>query len=297
MDLSDIIVQFLAGITKGMLLFVITSGLAVVFGVLRIVNIAHGSFYMIGAFLCYTAFQQMIGTAIGSFNFLFALLAVPAICAVVGGLLEVSIIRRIYIREETYQLIIFYALSLILADLVKMIWGPVFKSTVMPAALAGSISVIGRPFPVYSLFVAGIGILIAVALMIVQYKTPMGMVTRAVVFDREMVNALGVNVPRVYTFTFMIGIALAAIGGALVAPMSAIGLGMDISILVESFAVVVIAGLGSVIGLIVVSLLVGVIHSFGILFLPKFTVLLIFAVMCAVLIMRPWGLFGKPEEG
>jgi branched-subunit amino acid ABC-type transport system permease component len=290
-DVSFLFGQFLGGLTTAMFLFLIASGLSLVFGVMRVLNFAHGSFYMIGAYLAWQV-AQWLGPMLHSF-WLAALAAALGV-ALLGGLLERLLLRHIYGREELYQLLLTYALVLILGDAANAIWGTHQLSVSRPPGLAGGIEMLGITLPVYNLFIMLIGAAIAVAGWLVLTRSPSGRMMRAAALDREMLGALGANVGVLYTGMFVISSFLAGLSGALVTPIQSIVPGMDVEVIVEAFIVVVIGGLGSFWGTFWGALIYGQVLSFGILVLPSFSLFSVFALMAVILIVRPWGLFGKP---
>lgn len=291
MDPSFLLILFLSGLTKGMVVFIIASGLSLIFGVLRILNFAHGSLYMVGSYLTFT-FVGLFGTSPA--RFWIAALAGSSAVALLGGLIERFLLRPLYGREELYQLLLTYALVLLFGDAVKRSWGTENLSVSRPSVLAGSVSLLGNSFPTYSLFIALVGPLIALGLWYLLQRTRWGRIVRAAVFDREMVGALGVNVSALYLATFVLGAWLAGLGGALAAPMGSIYLGMDVDVIVEAFIVVVIGGMGSLWGTLLGALVLGQVESFGILLIPKFELVFVYVLMAVVLMIRPWGLLGKP---
>ena len=288
-----IMVQVMSGLSVGMFLFLVSVGMSLIFGVTRIVNLAHGSFYMVGAYLMVTLVELLPEHA-GSFWA--ALLLAPVGVALLGGVIEVTLLRRIYHREPLLQLILTFGLILVIGTLVLLAWGPDNKSVSRPEALAGSVKVFGQPFPSYYLVVLALAPVVAVGLWLVFYRTRWGMLIRAATVDREMLGALGVDVATLYTQVFMFGSWLAGLGGALSAPTVAVALGMDGDVLTTAFVVVVIGGLGSFAGTFISALLVGELQSFGILIFPSVSIVLLFLIMAVVLIVRPWGLLGRPEE-
>lgn len=287
-----VLVQLLSGITAGMLLFIVAVGLSLIFGVTRIVNFAHGSLYMVGAFLSYSVSVTWLKSPDG---FWLALVVVPLGVAALGALIEILLLRRIYRREEIFQLLLTYALVLVLGDLVKLAWGAENRLLHRPELLAGSYSVLGQPFPVYSLLVLALGPLLALLLWFIFFATRWGILIRAATEDREMVGALGINQSWLYTSVFAFGSWLAGIAGVLAAPLVNIAPGMDFFIIIQTFVVVVVGGLGSFPGSILSALIIGVLSSFGILIFPSVSMVLIFLIMALVLIVRPWGLLGQPE--
>jgi branched-subunit amino acid ABC-type transport system permease component len=290
-DPSFVFAQSLSGLTAAMFLFLIASGLSLIFGVLRVLNFAHGTFYMLGA---YSAFQlvQWIGTGPG----MFWVAAVGAALAValLGGIVERFLFRHLYGKDELYQLLFTYALVLILSDVAKIFWGTQQKSVSRPPGLAGGFSLFGTTLPYYNLFVLLLGPAIALVFWFVLQRTRVGRFIRAGALDRETLGALGVNVSALYTGVFVLASFLGGLGGALVTPVRTIVPGMDTEIIVEAFIVVVIGGLGSFWGTFLGSLVYGQVLSFGILFFPRFSIFAVFALMAAVLIVRPWGLLGRP---
>ncbi|MEK7443450.1 MAG: branched-chain amino acid ABC transporter permease [candidate division NC10 bacterium] len=290
-DPSFVFAQSLSGLTAAMFLFLIASGLSLIFGVLRVLNFAHGSFYMLGA---YGAFQivQWLGTGPGSFWW--ATLGAALGVALLGGLIERFLFRHLYGKEELYQLLFTYALVLILSDVAKIFWGTQQKSISRPPGLVGSVSIFGTIVPYYNLFILLLGPAIALGFWFVLHRTRAGRFIRAAALDRETLGALGVNVDRLYLGVFMLGSFLGGLGGALVTPVKSIVPGMDTEMIVEAFIVVVIGGLGSFWGTFLGSLIYGQVLSFGILFIPRFSIFSVFVLMAAVLIIRPWGLLGRP---
>jgi len=291
MTLSTIITQALSGVSVAIFLFLMAVGLSLIFGVVRVLNFAHGSFYMIGAYLAWQAVAWLTPMA-GSF-WPAALMAALGV-AVLGGVIERVLLRHLYGREELYQLLLTYALVLILGDAAKVIWGTQQLSVSRPPILAGGFEVLGTILPAYNLFILLIGPAIAVAAWLVLTRTTAGRMVRAAALDREMLGALGANVGAIYTGMFVVSSFLAGLSGALVTPIASIVPGMDVEIIVEAFIVVVIGGLGSFWGTFWGSMIYGQVLSFGILVLPSFSLFSVFALMAVILIVRPWGLFGRP---
>ena len=257
-------------------------------------NFAHGSFYMISAYLSYalvTALQDHPGV-----NFWVVLAVAPLAVGILGGLVELAFFRPIYARDLHYQLLLTYGLVLIFSDVVRFIWGEDYRSVGRPAVLAGAAFVFGKPVPVYIIFLIVMASLIGAALWVLLYRTKLGRTIRAVVYDRHMVSALGINVPRMYSVVFALGCWLAGLAGALMAPMGSLALGMDVEIIVECFVVVVVGGMGSILGALLGALLIGELYAFGILIVPRAALVFVFLAMTVVLIIRPWGLLGKPER-
>jgi len=283
--------QFLGGLTTAMFLFLIASGLSLVFGVMRVLNFAHGSFYMIGAYLAWQAVQWLTPLLSGFWP---AVLAAALGVALLGFIVERLLLRHLYGREELYQLLFTYALVLILGDAAKAAWGTQQLSVSRPAILAGGFDIFGTTLPAYNLFIMLLGPTIAVAAWLALTRSTAGRMVRAAALDREMLGALGANVGAIYTGMFVVSSFLAGLAGALVTPIQSIVPGMDVSIIVDAFIVVVIGGLGSFWGTFWGSVIYGQVLSFGILIFPGFSLFSVFALMAVILIVRPWGLFGRP---
>ena len=296
MTIQGLLLQFLTGLSRAAVLFIVASGLSLVFGALRIVNIAHGSFYMLGAFVATT----MVAMAGGWMGFPLALVAAALVGAVLAAGVETTVLRRLYGREHLLQLLATFAVLLIIGDLTRFLWGEQARSVRQPALLRGPIRLsLGDSilvFPRYSLFLIVVALLLAWGLSLLINRTGLGRDIRAAVSDPEMLDMVGVNVPRLFTSVFVLGAALAAVGGVLAAPQSTVLLGLDVDIIIEAFAVVIIGGLGSLKGTAVGALLVGLTFAFGILLVPGAALVIVFLVMAAVLVWRPSGLFGVPER-
>ena len=290
---SLIMIQVMSGLSVGMFLFLVSVGMSLIFGVTRVVNLAHGSLYMVGAYLL----VSLVGLLPDQWwGFWVALLLAPLGVALLGGVIEIALLRRVYHRDPLMQLILTFGLILVIGTLVLLVWGPDNKSVQRPDLLDGSVMLFGQFFPSYYLLVLVLAPLIAIGMWLVFYRTRWGMLIRAATVDREMLGALGVNVAALYTQVFMFGSWLAGFGGALAAPTVAVALGMDSDVLTNAFVVVVVGGLGSFAGSFIAALLVGLLQSFGILIFPSISIVLLFLVMAIVLIVRPWGLLGRPEE-
>jgi len=279
--------QFLVGLSRAMILFIVCAGLSFVLGVLRVPNVAHGSLYMIGAFSAYS-----ISTLFGShtIGFWLALILAPLVVALISFIAERGLFCHLYQREHLMLLLFTFALSLILGDLVKLVWGATYRSVMVPSALKGFVSILGSPFPRYNLFLLVIGPLVAVGLWLFVNKTKMGKIARAAAVDREMVGALGINVSWVFAAAFVIGCYLAGLGGALVAPTVSVSLGMDHTIIIEAFLIVTIGGLGNMWGALVGSLIFGITQALGVLFVPQFAIVFPYAAVVIILLLRPTGL-------
>ena len=282
--------QLIAGLSYGSTLFLVSAGLTLIFGVTRVVNFAHGSLYMLGAYIAYTITTQWTPNA---FNFFGGLLVAALAVAAIGALLEFVVLRRIYSSPEIFQLLATFGVVLIVQDVALAIWGPAELFAPRAPGLRGSVEIAGAFVPQYSLFVMAVGPLVYALLWWVINRTRWGVWVRAASQDRETAGALGLNEPVLFTSVFALGGFLAGLAGALQIPRETVNLQMDLSILIEAFVVVVVGGLGSVTGAFWSALLIGMLHAYGSWWIPQSTLVLIFVVMAAVLILRPYGLLGR----
>lgn len=278
---------FLNSLDIGLLLFIIASGLTIIFGVLGILNFAHGALYMLGAYFAFTIVTHL------ALPFWLSLILAPLGVAVVAVVIERLLLWRIYDRHITFSLLLTFALLLILDDAVRIIWGAGYQIVDPPALLQGTFTLLGAVYPVYSLFIIASGIAIGLGVWLLFSRTRIGKTVRAAAIDREMAEAIGIDVSRLYTVVFAFGAALAALGGVLAAPMRALGPAMGDRIIIESFIVVVIGGLGSFPGALVGALILGFLHGFGGRWLPEFDIVLPYIGMALVLLLRPQGLLGR----
>jgi branched-subunit amino acid ABC-type transport system permease component len=285
--LSTIAFQGLIGVSYAMYLWLISAGLTIIFGVLRIVNFAHGSLFMVGAYLAFTFYGEL------GWPFGVAIALSLAGVGLLGLVMERGFLRHIYGIDEAYQLLLTFGFILILDDAVKLVWGGVFKIPPIPAFLDGAWPVFGRRFPVYNAFVILVGLLVAAGLWALFEKTWWGRTVRATASDREMASAIGVRVPRVFAGVFAFGSMLAAMGGALGTPVRVVAPGIGAEMIIQAFIITVIGGLGNLKGAFVASLIVGVLSAYGTLFFPVFELFFIFVIMVVVLLVRPQGLFTR----
>ncbi len=303
MSFSGLIVQLLNGLAGAASLFMVAAGLSLIFGVTRIVNFAHGSFFMVGIYVAYSLVAHL-GASMGFWPAL--LLAAVAVGAL-GAMVEVLLLRRIYRAPELFQLLATFALGLVIKDAVLWYWGPEELLGPRAPGLAGSVSILGRQFPSYDLFLIVAGPVILGLLWLLLTKTRWGTLVRAATQDREMVSALGVNQAWLFTAVFALGALLAGLGGALQLPREPANLDMDLNIIGAAFVVVVVGGMGSIPGAYVAALLIaelkaiciwiGLVEIAGVsVSFSKFTLVVEFVVMAIVLVARPWGLFGKPQS-
>jgi branched-subunit amino acid ABC-type transport system permease component len=292
MWLENLIRQILSGLSQGMVVFIIAAGMSLIFGTLKFLNLAHGSIYMFGAFLAYWLTSLFAG--VPGF-FWAALFLAPLGAALFGGLIEIVLLRRMYKWHMMYHWLLTFGLVLIIGDMVKLIWGVDYHMVSRPWPLNHSVKIFGVLFPSYNLFVMVMGVLIFVGLWALLRYTKLGRIIRAATHSPEMVNALGVNVPATFTAVFMLGCWLAGLGGTLMAPMTAVTLGMDTSVIVDCFIIVVIGGLGSTLGAFIGSIIYGLAYALGIMVFPQVAIAIGFILMAVILIIRPWGLLGRPE--
>jgi branched-chain amino acid transport system permease protein len=286
MDPLVLLTQGLNGLQLGVMLFLMAAGLTLVFGVMNLMNLAHGSLYMLGAFIAATLQRHT-----GSFALAVGL-AIPA-TIVVGMIIEVVVIRRLYERDHLDQVLATFALILFFNELVRIIWGPQAHFMDLPEMLSGHIEIFpGVPYPLYRLLIIAVGLLVALLLYLLIMRTRLGMLIRAGASNREMVNALGVNIKLLYTVLFGIGAALAGLAGMMAGPILSIEVGMGEPILILTLVVIVIGGIGSIRGAFIAAVLIGVADTFGrILLPPALASMVIYIVMAAVLCWRPKGLF------
>lgn len=269
-----------------LLLFVIAVGLNIVFGVLNVINFAHGALYMLGAYFTFTIVN------LWGLPYWPSLIIAPLAVAAVAIVIERLMLRHVYDRHITDSLLLTFALLLVIDDLVLMIWGPGIQVVEPPSLLSGTFSVLGGRYPVYGLFVIVMGIVMVWGLWALFTKTRAGRIMRAASIDRDMAQTVGINVPMVLTGVFAFGAWIAAIGGVVAAPMRAIGPAMGDKIIIESFIVVVIGGLGSFPGTFLGAIVLGLIHGFGGRYLPDISLVLPYLGMALVLLLRPQGLMG-----
>jgi branched-chain amino acid transport system permease protein len=289
---DTLVIQILNSLFYASILFLIASGLTLVYGVMRIVNMAHGNLYAVGAYVA----AWIVGLAAGAFPpaALFLLLLVGAgAAALVGAILEPTMLRPLYQRAEEYQLLITFGLLLILEDLLRLVWGP-YPLTAGPISDAlGSVTILGATYPGYNIFVIVVGAVAAAGLWAFVYRTRFGVMLRATSQDMRMAAALGINVKRVYVQAFTIGCFMAGLGGAVIMPISGAVLGMGVEALILAFVVVVIGGLGSLEGALAGAVIVGVVRTLGITYFAEIELAILYLIAAIVLFFRPAGLFGR----
>ena len=293
---NGVATALLNGVANGMLLFLAAVGLTLVFGVLGVLNFAHGSLYMLGAYVTFFLVSASGPLSVFNGNFWLAIVVAPLIVAAFGAALERVIIRPIYDRDHIFQLLLTFALVLVIDNAARIFWGTEFRSVAVPSQLAFGVPLFGRQYPAYNLFLIAVGVAFAVAMWVAFERTRVGKMVRAAAQDREIANALGVNVSLLFTAMFLVGSLLAAVGGALSAPYQTIQPTMGENIIIESFIIVVIGGLGSFSGALVGALLIGLVNSLAFLLVPSLQPILPFVLMAVVLLIAPAGLFGQEVD-
>ncbi|HUU74282.1 MAG TPA: branched-chain amino acid ABC transporter permease [Burkholderiales bacterium] len=296
MDLTTFLIQLLNGVQYGLLLFLVASGLTLIFGIMGVINLAHGSFYMVGAYLAWSLTQTF-----GSFWV--ALVAGIVLTVVLGMLLEWLFIRHLYRRDHLQQVLLTYGLILIFSELRSIVWGDDVHSVAVPALLAGSVALTDTlAYPVYRFWLSGVCVLLALLMYFLIQHTRLGMMIRAGASNREMTQSLGIDIGLLYRVVFACGVALAAFAGMIAAPVSSVFPGMGNQVLILCFVVVVIGGIGSVKGALAAALLIGLIDTFGKVVeleiagfrvLPELAGMSVFLMMAIVLLWRPEGLFAR----
>lgn len=269
-----------------MTLFILASGLTLVFGVLGILNLAHGSLFMLGAYFTFQ-FTHWLG------NFWYAMIIAPLICGGMGIIIERLLLRSVYGEDVHFLLLLTFGLILVLEDVAKFFWGVAYKTVSEPEILMGTFPMLGAGYPRYNLFVIFVAILAGIAVWLLLSKTKVGKMVRAASSDREMASGAGINVPRLYTLVFAFGAWLAGLAGVLGAPLRSITMDLGGRTIVEAFAVVVIGGLGSIPGALLGALILGQLNAFGILFFSRFEMAFMYILMAIVLLIRPRGLLGR----
>jgi branched-chain amino acid transport system permease protein len=287
MDLLPfLLVQCLNALSQAALLFFLGVGLTLIFGIMRIVNFAHGTFYMLGAFLGYSA-VRFTG------SFWAGLVIGPIIAGAIGVAFEMGLLRRLYRRDESAFLMVTFGLTLVLGELIRLTWGVDALQVQVPEIFSGIVFLLDEPFPIYRLFLACSGIIVAVAIWQFLERTRLGLLIRATSQNAEMVHALGVDVNLVRSGIFGIGCGLAALGGVLAAPLVTASLGMAGNAIIDAFVIVIIGGMGSFLGSLLAAVLVAFVQVFGTYYFPDFALAAMYMLMLLVLVVRPGGLLGK----
>ncbi len=289
--MSFVLIQGLTGLASASSLFLLSAGLTVIFGVTRVVNFAHGSLYMLGAYIGISVLSHLAGTPAG---FVLGVIAAAAAVGVLGAVIEIGLLRRIYGAPPLFQLLATFGVVLIVQDVTLKIWGPDDLQLPRPPWLRGYVPIAGSRFPTYDLALIGVGPLVLLGLWLLLTRTRWGALVRAATQDREMLGALGVDQRLLFTAVFVLGATLAGLGGALALPDHSANLQIDLSAIVDAFVIVVLGGLGSVPGAYLASLLIALLQAYGLVLVPRATLVLAFAVMALVLMARQNGLLGRP---
>jgi len=284
--MSQFVIFGLHGLTYAGLLFLIASGLTIVFGMMRILNFAHASFYMLGAYLSYSLY-------LWTGYFWVCLIISPALLFLIGVWVERSLIRKVHSLGLVYDLLLTFGLGYVLGEIVKWIWGTMPLSVKLEGFLAGSMTLLGITYPVYRLFILLVALGIGIGLALILFRTNLGIIIRAAVDDSEMCNALGINIPLIFGGVFGFGVALAGFAGVMAGPLLTISTDMANMVLLDAFVVVIVGGLSSLGGAVLASLIIGQLQSFGALLIPEISMVLIYVLMALVLIFKPSGLLGK----
>jgi branched-chain amino acid transport system permease protein len=287
MDVANFLIQLLNSVQYGLLLFMLAAGLTLIFGIMGVVNLAHGSFYMLGAYLAY-GLSPMFG------SFTLALIGGTALAVLFGLGLERLLFRHFYQRDHLDQVLLTFGLIYVFEELRSILWGDDVHGVKIPDLLASSIALTDNlSYPVYRLFMSGVCLLLALGLYLLISRTRLGMKIRAGAFNREMAESLGVNIRLIHSLVFALGIGLAAVAGMIAAPIASVYPNMGSQVLIMCFVVVVIGGIGSVRGALVAALLVGLVDTFGKVLLPSVAGMLVYMLMAGVLLFKPQGLFSR----
>jgi len=286
--MSEVSVFFLHGLAYAGLLFLVSAGLTLVFGMMNVLNFAHAAMYMLGAYFSFTLLHV-------TGQFWLCLFVCPLLLFIIGALVERFLLRRAHVYGHLHELLLTFGLAYIITELVKLIWGNFPLAVNIGGFLGTTVQLFGIIYPVYRIFIFVCAILVGTVMALVLFRTRLGIILRAAVNDSEMVNALGFNVPLVFTGVFAFGAALSGLAGVIAGPLLTTYPGMAHEILIDAFVVIVVGGFGSLGGAVVASLLIGELQSFGVLLFPKLSLALVYMLMAAVLIIKPSGLFGEKQ--
>ena len=286
--MSDIPVFFLHGLAYGGLLFLVSAGLTLVFGMMNVLNFAHAAMYMLGAYFSYALLQE-------TGQFWLSLMVCPILLFIIGALIERFLLRRVHIFGHVHELLLTFGLAYIITEIVKWVWGNFPLAVNVGGFLNETVEIIGITYPVYRIFIFACAVLVGSIMALILYKTRLGIILRAAVNDSEMVNALGFNVPLVFMGVFAFGAALSGFAGVIAGPLLSTFPGMANEILLDAFVVIVVGGFGSLGGAVVAALIIGELQSFGVLLFPKLSIALVYLLMAVVLIVKPSGLFGEKQ--
>ena len=286
--MSEVVVFFLHGLAYAGLLFLVSSGLTLVFGMMNVLNFAHASFYMLGAYLAFSIMKY-------SGSFWLALVLSPLVILAIGALVEKFLLRRVHESGHVHELLLTFGLAYVIQEAVKFIWGTEPQAMTVSGFLASTVTLMGTTYPVYRLVIFCLALVVGILMALVLYKTRIGIIVRAAVDDSDMVGALGINVPFYFMGVFAVGAALSAFAGVVAGPLLSVFPGMAEAILIDAFVVIVVGGMGSLAGAVLASLIIGELQSFGVLWFPDFSLVLIYLLMALVLVLKPDGLLGEKK--
>jgi branched-chain amino acid transport system permease protein len=287
--MSDIPVFFLHGLAYAGLLFLVSAGLTLVFGMMNVLNFAHAAMYMLGAYFSYTIIMQLTG------QFWMSLMLCPVLLFLIGALVERFLLRRVHAFGHVQELLLTFGLAYIITELVKWYWGNYPVAVNVGGILEETVVIFGIVYPIYRIFIFICAVLVGAVMALILYKTRLGIILRAAVNDSGMTGILGVNVPLVFMGVFAFGAALSGFAGVIAGPLLTTFPGMANEILIDAFVVIVVGGFGSLGGAVIASLLIGELQSFGVLLFPKLSMALVYLLMAAVLIIKPSGMFGEEQ--
>ena len=286
--MSEIAVFFLHGLAYAGLLFLVSSGLTLVFGMMNVLNFAHASFYMLGAYFALSILRI-------TENFWLALIISPILLMLIGAFVERYLLRKVHVLGHVHELLLTFGIAYIIHESVKWIWGTSPQAMAVTGFLAGTVKLMGITYPVYRLFIFCVSALLGLVMAFVLYRTRIGIIVRAAVDDNSMVSALGINVPFVFMGVFAVGAALSGFAGVTAGPLLSVFPGMAETILIDAFVVIVVGGMGSLGGAVLASFIIGQLQSFGVILFPQFSLALIYMLMALVLVVKPEGLFGEKQ--
>jgi branched-chain amino acid transport system permease protein len=287
--MADIPVFFLHGLAYASLLFLVSSGLTLVFGLMNVLNFAHATFYMLGAYFSYSIFR-LTG------QFWLSLLLCPLLLCILGALVERFLLRRVHRYGHLHELLLTFGVAYVITELVKFFWGNYALSISLDGFLTESVSFLSIEYPIYRLFIIACAVIVGLLMYLVIYRTRVGIIVRAAVNDSQMVDALGINVQFVFMSVFAVGAALSGFAGVIAGPLLTTYPGMASDILIDAFVVIVVGGFGSLGGAMLSSIIIGELQSFGVLLFPSLALALVYLLMAIVLIVKPSGLFGGEQS-
>jgi len=285
--MHEVAIFFLHGLVYAGLLFLVSAGLTLIFGMMNVLNFAHAAMYMLGAYFSYSVMLHFSG------QLWLSILICPLILLVIGALIERFLLRPVHKLGHVHELLMTFGLAYIVTELVQWYWGNYPLAVNVSGFLNSTVRIIGITYPVYRIFIFFCAVFVGVAMALILYKTRLGIIIRATVNDSEMVSSLGINVPLVFTGVFAVGTALSGFAGVIAGPLLSVFPGMANEILIDAFVVIVVGGFGSLGGAVLASLIIGQLQSFGVLLIPQLSMVLVYLLMVSILIVKPSGLFGE----